>query len=433
MLGLLTNVKALQLFHILRQGGVILISILLAKSALTTAQIGAYEMLMYISFVLTFFWISGLTQGLLSFHPRLEVEDRKALVFNAYLLFSLISGLMFLILIFFKKQVLLLLTNQPELENYELFIIFLVLNVPAHLLENYYLLDNRPEKIAWFGIISFLLPVIAIVLPVYAGWGFYWSFAGLIAVGGIKHLWLLWYVLKQGRWIFRIDLVSRWAGLSFALILYSLAGGFNQAFDNWLVGFYFEGDEAVFAVFRYGARELPFVLAMAGAFGTALLPEVVRDLPLSLRMIREKSLKLLHLLFPLSIILVLTSKWLFPIVFSEAFSESAIIFNIYLLIIISRLIFSRTVLVGLGENRAVFIISLIELAVNVAVSLLLVRPFGLAGIAAGTLIAFSVDKALLCIYLYRKYGVGLHQYVDLKWYGGYSAALVGGFVVSLFI
>ena len=163
-----------------------------------------------------------------------------------------------------------------------------------------------------------------------------------------------------------------------------------------------------------------------------MLPEVAANLEAALVAIREKSLKLFHLLFPLSIFLVLSSKWLFPLVFNEDFGESAIIFNIFLLVTVSRLLFSRTILVGLNANRMIFYFSVFELAFNVALSFALVPFLGLSGIAIGTVAAYTLEKVLLCWYLYSKFGIGLARYTNMRWYLAYSTLMVLGFVVALF-
>ncbi|MBK7872343.1 MAG: polysaccharide biosynthesis C-terminal domain-containing protein [Saprospiraceae bacterium] len=426
----LTNTKALQLFHLLRQGSMILTAILLTKSSLSLSDIGAYEMLMYIGYALSFWWVSGLVQGLLSKYPTLDVLTQEKLIFNAYLLFFTISLVIFLIVFTFQSQVLTLLIRQTEVQYFSVFLIFMLLNFPTYLLENLLLLKEKSREILAFGICSFIGQLAAVILPVYMGWEFYWSFVGLAIFAGCKHFWLFINIWKQGIWQWRPDLIKNWIILSFPLILYALLAGFNVAFDNWLVHYHFGGDEAIFAIFRYGAQELPLTLALTNAFSTAVLPEVAQNLDAALASIRSKSRKLFHLLFPLSIILILTDRWLFPFVFNEAFIASVDIFNIYLLIIISRLVFTRPILVGLQANKEVLIISIIELAVNIIISFILVQYLGLIGIAIGTLIAYTLEKIMLCAYLYMRFGVAVQAYTDLRWFILYTIILIIAFIFS---
>ena len=263
------------------------------------------------------------------------------------------------------------------------------------------------------------------LIPVFAGWDFRYSFFGLVVLALIKHAWLLILLSQKSKARVRWDLIRPWLVLSLPLMGYALLGGLMQTFDNWLVNYWYDGDERTFAIFRYGARELPLALALAHAFGTAMLPEVRENLDKALISIRVKSRKLFHLLFPLSILLLATSTWFFPIVFNADFMESVPVFNTYLLIIFSRLVFSRTVLVGLKDNTVVLWISVIELLVNIVVSFLLISWLGLTGVALATVIAFSLEKLLICGYLYRKHGIEVRRYVDLRWWTGYTITLWG--------
>jgi len=57
-------------------------------------------------------------------------------------------------------------------------------------------------------------------------------------------------------------------------------------------------------------------------------------------------------LFPLSGIMMIVSHRVFPVIFNVNFSGSATIFNIYLLLIVSRLLFPQIILIGLQKNKA---------------------------------------------------------------------------------
>lgn len=390
-------------------------------------------MLLYIGFTLSTFWVTGLMQGFLARYPQLPEEERPAFLFNAYLVFMVAGTLVLALLLWCKGGVLLVLAGQPSLPYYELFAVFLWLNLPSYLVENYYLVLRKPGAILAFGLFSFGLQAAAVLAPVFLGLGLVWSFNALIALGALKYAWLAVLLLRWGAFRPNASMALQWISFSVPLMLYALMGSFNQSFDNWLVNFYYRGDEHVFAIFRYGARELPLALALSNAFGSAMLPEVAANLEASLLAIRERSLKLFHLLFPLSIFLALTSKWLFPLVFNEEFSASVLIFNIFLLVTISRLIFSRTILAGLNANRMIFYISLLELAFNVALSFALLPFLGLAGVAIGTVAAYSLEKVLLCWYLYHKFGIGIGRYTDMRWYLAYSGLMALGFVVALFL
>jgi O-antigen/teichoic acid export membrane protein len=420
--------RAFQFFQVVRQGASILIAILLAKSVLSSSEIGNYEQLWYVGNTLSFFWVAGLIQGILTFFPGLEDKEEKGFFFEAYLTFLMISAGICLLLLIFEGPLVRFFTGQERLDYYYLFIAFVFFNWPTYLLENFYLLHKKAWPIIYFALLAFVGQIGAVVLPLYLGYDFVYSFYALIVLALIKHAWLLMYLFSASHFHWNPVIIKNWVLLALPLIAYALLGGFNTAFDNWIVNYFYDGDQEKFAIFRYGARELPLALAMASAFSTAMLPEVAADTKKSLQAIKRRSKTLFHLLFPISILLLLTSEWFFPWVFSPEFEGSIVVFNTYLLIIISRLIFSRTILVGLKDNNMVLIISVVELIINIVLSVLFIQEWGLAGIAMATVIAYMAEKLLISAYLYRKYQIGLGSYTDLRWYGVYSVLLVLAFI-----
>lgn len=429
----LSNVNALQWFHVLRQAALILTSIILAKSALSTEAIGHWELLLYIGYTLSFFWISGLVQGMLTMYPKLEETNRKIFIFNVYILFLVISLLLFIVLFWVRGPVIYLLTRHQEIPHLTLFSIFLALNLPVFLLENLYLLHNRPKSILSFGIFSALGQVFCVAVPVWVGEGIGGGVAGLALLAAVRHFFLLQFVFKNSIIRWSAMLCKRLVKLSLPLMGYSVLGGFQAAFGSWLVAYFYPGDEPRFAIYRYGAQELPFAIAITSAFGAAMLPEIAKNLPQALQEIRRKSLRLFHWLFPATIIIMLSSKFIFPIVFRDAFSESVPIFNIFLLISATRMVFSRTVLVGLEANKVVLWVSAVELAAFVVLGFALGSYFGLIGIAAATLAVFTLEKILLCGLLYKRFGVGVGAYTDLQWLVIYTGLILAAYGVTTFL
>ncbi len=422
-----TNVKALQAFHLMRQGAIIVVAILFAKQ-LPSDIIGNYEQLLYIGYTVSFFWVAGLIQGLLTTYPDYSSVEKGRLLWNTYLSFVGVGVLLFVPLLLFKDAIIGILTQKESLDYYTLFLVYLLINMPTYLVENFYLLKNQAAKIFTFGFFSFFGHVLVLMVPIWLGYPFRYSMIGLVLLASLKHLWL-WTILYQVPKQFDRKMIGAWFSLSFPLMLYALLGGLMQTFDNWLINFWYQGDSEKFAIFRYGARELPLVLALAAAFGTAMLPEIRKNKEQALKDIKSKSRQLFHALFPLSILLLATSQYWFTWVFSEAFEESIIVFNAYLLIITSRLIFSRTLLIGLKDNRTVLYISLIELVVNIVLSFLLIAEYGLLGVALATVIAYFIEKVLISWYVFWKYKISLQQYTSIYWWAGYSLVLV---IVFLF-
>jgi|APTNR8051073442_1049403.scaffolds.fasta_scaffold00255_13 O-antigen/teichoic acid export membrane protein len=422
---------ALQWFYLMRQGSAILTGILLAQLGLPADQIGVYEILQYMGVLVSAFWVTGLSQALLSYFPTLPEPEQRRLTGSALLLFSGLSALLFAGLWFGKNLAIPALASRPTLPWYELFLVWQFFNLPAFLIENLYLLHKKAKAIFWFGALSSGLQLLAVLAPVALGADFRWSFYGLIALGILKFIWTCVLVLQTGQLRWDATLLRKWIRLAWPLALYALLGGLIASFSFWLVGYLYRDDEATFAVFRYGAREFPLALALTGALSAAMIPALSTNLEAGLSQLKARSLRLFHLLFPLSIALMLTSKYFFPIVFTEAFAESALVFNAFLLITVSRVLFPRSVLMALQSNKIALLSSVVELIFMVAISLVLAQYFGLVGIALGATLGASLEKVILCIYLRRRFGIAVSQYTDVRWWVGYSGLLVAAFLWSV--
>ena len=81
-------------------------------------------------------------------------------------------------------------------------------------------------------------------------------------------------------------------------------GGWEEVRHASLVQYYYHGSTAIFAVYRYGARELPFVNGLFEGLGLGIIPSLIKNRKDGLFQLRKNTLHLLHLVFPITIILM---------------------------------------------------------------------------------------------------------------------------------
>jgi O-antigen/teichoic acid export membrane protein len=426
----LSSSKALQIFQILRQGTLILISILLAKSTLQTAEIGIYEVLLYVGTVLTFFWINGLLQAMTPVYSKLEESEKPTFIFNQFLMFCGLSLGLFLVLILGEKWVIPILTGLKEIPYFWPFCGFLLFNIPTFSVEYLYLLQNKPRQIVVWGIVISALQILAIAIPLGLGFGLKEAIFGLLFSAILKFIWTLFLVIKYGKWTLDKILLQKYLRFAAPLMVSVLAGNFILLFDNWLVGWWYK-NEAIFAVYRFGAREFPLVSAMATALGVSLIPSLAKQIDQGMSDQKAMTRKLFHLLFPISIALLFLSKPLFPLVFNPQFAESSGIFNIYLLLIVSRVLLPNSILLAEGEPNVIFKVGLLELVLKIILGFIFIHFWGLAGVAWSTVIAFWFEKIALIWYLEQKKGISTAKWLDIRIYLGYCGLLFLAFLMNL--
>ncbi len=416
----------------MRFGSVLLTSILLAKSGLSTADIGSYELLLYLGSIVAFFWVNGLLQGMSPVFARLDGTARKHFIFNVFLVFCSISLALFILLFFGEKWVAPLLTGQAGVPCYRLFCLYLLFQLPTFPVEYIYLLHERPRHIVGWGVVSFGLYILALFVPVQLGYGLSGGFTALAGLSILKWLWTARVVLRYGRVGLRTDLWQQYFRFSWPLILNVLVGNFVLLFDNWLVSWYYQ-DEAVFAIFRYGSRELPLATALATALGMAMIPRLAAAPAQGLAELKSKSLRLMHLLFPVTIILLFLAKPLFPLIFNSDFAASAALFNIYLLLTASRVLLPNAIVLARGQPSVIFKVGLVELVVKIGLGFWLIAWFGLPGLAWSVVLAFWVEKLGLIWFLEKKCDVRTVDWLDIRWYSGYLVALMAAWGVECLV
>ncbi|MFO7923279.1 MAG: polysaccharide biosynthesis C-terminal domain-containing protein [Bacteroidales bacterium] len=432
----ISNVGSLQLFQILRFTTFLLISVIFTKSSMPVADIGYYELSLFIASAVSFFWVNGLIQSLLPLYNsnrtfRVLSVNRKSKspeLFNAFLLLSAFSFLAFLFCIIFQRAFHMF-EGVKEISFMNLVFVYILLSNPGHLIEYIYLLKNRTSDLIIYGFATFGIQLVIVTVPVILGYPVEYAIWGLIVISVIRLIWLARLLIRHSRFRISSGFMREHISLGLPLILSSLLSGSAQYIDGIIISTTF--DAASFALFRFGAKEFPLVILMANGLSNAMLTRfsTADGVRSAMQTIKRKSAQLMHLLFPLSILLLFFSKVIYVNLFNENFLRSADVFMVYLLLIISRLIFPQTILVGLKKTKIVLAASLIEIILNVILSLYLIRSYGIVGVAIATAVVFLVEKIVLVAYNWFRLRISPHQYIPLGIYFFYSALIIVVFLL----
>lgn len=126
---------------------------------------------------------------------------------------------------------------------------------------------------------------------------------------------------------------------------------------------------------------------------------------------------------------MLSSEYLFSFFYTDEYQSSAMIFNIYLVIIISRILLPQVIVLAHQDNRLMMKVAIAEFCLNILLSIVLMQYWGLAGIAFATLIAYLFEKVVLIYFVHKKYKIRLDQYLPLKKYMIYTGMILLVFVI----
>lgn len=410
----------------------LIISIVFTKSQLTRGEIGQWEMFMFISGLMTFFWVTGIIQTLLPLYHRNKTyrkmgdngTDKSPEIYNAFLLLCLFSLLFFALGHSLKNNfsVFHISGNVPYIN---LLLLYILLNSPVQIIEYIYLLNNRAYRIFQYGLYTFAAQLAFIIIPLILGKDLIWSIYGLLAITAVRWVWLIVLLRRYTEMKVSVEFMKEHLYLATPLILTTLISGSAQYTDGVIVSVVYR-DPDQFALFRYGAKEFPLVLMLANGLSNAMLPEFstrerMRE---SLAKIRVKSKRLMHILFPSAILMMIFARWIYPRMFNPEFHKSTDVFLIYSLLIIPRLVFPQTVIVGRKKTHITLIAAIIEIGINIPLSLLMIKwGYNLQGVALSTFIVYIVSKAFLIGYLWFKMNIKPSEYIPLRLYAFYSALI----------
>ncbi len=429
----LTQISALQIFQLLRYSTLILIGVVFTKSALSTSEIGQYETFLFLAGAVSFFWLNGLILGFLPSSDKHSTSAKSSDLFNVFYLLMVFSILSVLFILLFEHSISGTLLKGSEIPFLKYLLIYLLFTSPAGLVEYIYLIKDQGKGMLVYGVVSYALMFLLVVLPPVFGFNVEYSLIGMLISSVFRFIWLLVMLFRNSIPMFDPDFIRKHLKSASPLVFSMFLSGSGQYIDGFIISRYF--DDATFAVFRYGARELPLVLLLANAFNASMLPGFadLSKLKSNLEVIKRNSQKLGFWLFPLSGMLMLISHWAFPVIFNVSFSGSATIFNIYLLLIVSRLVFPQTILIGLQKNQAIMWASFLEIVLNVALSIWFLQFWGLPGVAYGTVCAYTFEKLILMLFIKKTCGFGVSAYLNMKQHLLYSLLLTVEFILIEFL
>jgi len=419
----------MQLFQLMKPVIFLIISIVFTKSSLTTEDIGQWEMFTFIAGLLTFFWVTGIIQSLLPLYHRNKTYrkigdngvDKSPEVFNTFLLLCFFSLLLF-ILGHSLKDNFSVFHNRGNVAFINLLLLYILLSSPVCLIEYIYLLNNRSYRIFQYGVYTFSAQLIFIITPLLFGKGIIWSIYGLLLITGFRWIWLIILLRRYTKMEVSFDFMKEHLYLGIPLILTTLISGSGQYTDGVIISAVYR-DPAKFALFRYGAKEFPLVLMLANGLNAAMLSEFstrekMKD---SIETLKIKSKKLMHFLFPTTMLMMLIARWIYPLMFRPEFEKSSGIFLVYALLIIPRLVFPQTILIGRKKTHITLIAAVIEIIVNISLSLLMIKwGYKIVGVAVSTFVAYVVSNLYMVIHVWLKMKIKPSEYIPLKVFAIYS-------------
>lgn len=431
----LNKFNSLQTFQFLRFGTFFLISILLAKIAILYQHeyglhlISQYENLMLVTSSLTFFWVSAVCNTLIPYYNNADEPTRKKVLFNAFILLTAFSILAAIAVVVIGR------IKGKDVHLYNMFSLVVLLNTPTYIVDYIFYLNEKYKSLIRWGIITFGAHILMLCLPLYFKQSLTLAINLLLVLSLIKFNYAIILLMKFATISVNTRLIQDFMIKALPLMFSILLAGSMEYINSYIIEYNFTEEE--FAMFRYGARELPIFLILANTLSNVYSGDIARSnqdgkLEEGLSRLKASNTKLMRWLFPATMLLMFLSPYLFRYGYNEQLLDGYKIFNIYLLLIVSRMIFPQTVIMGIMKSRIFYLISSNYLIINCLLSFWFIYLFGIQGIAYATVIAFLIEKIMLATYC-KMEGISFKQYTPVYEYVVFSIITIGVYYLSTIV
>ena len=420
-------VNAYQLYQAGRYLTSILVSIILVQSGLDSDGVGHFELLLFIAVTFSFFWTVGIQNALVSYYPNLREEEKLKTLQTVFLLFLFLGSLVGLMIILFPQWVINIFRPSDNIDFLPLVALFVLISSPLLMIENILLLRKKADLLIRYAILSLagvliLTGLIGFFLPKPENF-----IIVIITIAAFRLIYLIYLLELFKKICFDKKVLYTFIIFALPLVFNILISSMMDVVDGWFVSRYYEAED--FAIFRYGARELPFSSVLYNSISVAMIPFIVSG-ESSLSQLKSKATKWMHVLFPVSIVMMFISPVLFTLIYNPGYERSAFIFNIYLLILTSRVLLPQAYNFAKQQHSVIIWSGIIELFCNIILSYFWMQIWGIYGLAMATVVAYFIQKLILMIYNQLKNDIQFSAYIDVKYYLIYCLASVMALFLS---
>lgn len=420
-------VTAYQFAHIVRYVQNLFLSVLLVKFGLSLEDIGIYEWLMFTMVLVSQFWISGLRDATISSYENTPAKQQ--VLFFGWLTSLVLAFLSVGFVLVFDHSVFYI--NQQVLPSDLILLacLFLVFQSLANIPETILLLTKKATLLTYYALISTLVYFVSIGLSL---WWFTDIKTLMLALILVSFLKILFGLVHFSGWSVSIQIAAWFSYFRYAIpfFLIALTGLAMDITDGLFVRHFF--DAQTFAIYKYGAREFPLSSLLMHSLSIALIPLITQKKDLTV--LKHKATRHMHLLFPVSILLIWLSKPLFVLVYNDSFLDSALIFNMYLLILGSRILLPHSVLLAFGKQNWVFWIGLVEIISNIILSYWWVQIWGLYGLVWATVFSYYLHKCIMLVVIHRHFKISLKDLIHVRWWVFYQGlAFFSFYICKVFV
>ena len=296
-------------------------------------------------------------------------------------------------------------------------------DVPARMLPNLLVVEERARAAAAFGAFRAIGTACAVLIPLSLGAELDAVVVSLSAFGLVQGAVVIFCLRvlypktpRQPTDLGIRDLFK----FAIPIGMTDIVGKLSSTLDRYLILAVFP--MAAFAEYQAGAWQIPIVTAIPFAVGTVFTPHFTRLINAgqgraAVDTWRRSIEKVSLIVIPCTAIFVVGAEEAMELLFTAEYAGAAGVFRCYSLLTLGRVAAFGAMIVAAGRPGFVLKAALLSLAANVVISVPALLLFGFEGPAIGTALAFIPTAAFYCWGIGRATGVPIAEVFPLVGYG----------------
>jgi O-antigen/teichoic acid export membrane protein len=394
------------------------------------AEMGALAAMLLVYQTLALVATSGFPSALVYFLPGRAPAERIAIARRHFALLFALGGACAVVLAGFG----LFAADDPDVALAWIVLVpYAIFDLPARALPNLLVVENRVRLCAVLGIVRSVGTSAATLIPIALGTGVLGVAVALDVFAAAFALAIPWTLAGLQRTNARVSSpisLREIVRVAVPLGATDVVGAISQRLDKWLVLVLLSAE--AFAEYQVGAWQIPVLVAVPYAVGTAYAPEL-RELfaagqgAQALAIWRASIRKVALVVVPCSVVFIVGAEETMVLLFTDAYAGAADVFRCYCVLTMFRVAAFGVVLVAAGRPRWVLSASLVSLAAAVVLQVPLALTLGFLGPAIGSALAFLPMALVYCWFIARATDVPLGRtFPLLAWLRIVALASIAG-------
>ena len=378
---------------------VFLLSILLARY-LTLEDYGSYLQVMLIANTAIYFSLFGIPSSVYYFLQK--VSDKKKFLQRTIFLIHSLAVVSAAIIVVFSEDISQFFNNRELIDVIFICALFILFQIPIKLFEPIMIsTDNIMGFVKinlFFNVLFFF--VVAVPLVWYSN--VLYIYYSMLVFFGLQYL-VIYLSISREYFYINNEVIDEEVECRFSTQLkYSLPIGVSGAIselskivDKVIVSNYFTPAEL--AIYARGAMEIPMLNVVINSLGNILMPKFVSSYENSnisdiLLYWHRSTVLIAFIVYPLMVLMIAIGDIIIPMLFTEKFNDSILIFQIYTCALIFRVTTYDSIIRAIGKTSVLLRITVVSLLFNIGLTILFIESFGIYGVPVATLFTILIVR-----------------------------------------